>query len=93
MKSLVKVVLLLLKWAVLLIIGLELLAFAIVSISNYIIYGHIRDGSRAIYDPLYVVPQLQRMCATTTSFCPQPGKATKTIWMFGGLHHARFHGK
>ncbi len=83
MKSLVKVVLLLLKWAVLLIIGLELLAFAIVSISNYIIYGHIRDGSRAIYDP-YTLFRSSSGVRHTTSFCPQPGKATKTIWMFGG---------
>lgn len=83
MKTLGKAIFFLLKWVIILVVGVELLAFAIVSVSNYIIYGHIREGSRAIYDPYTLFREFEGP-RTTPNVCPQPGKETRLIWMLGG---------
>ena len=38
-------------WTFALLLSVELLAFAGISISNYLIYGHFKEGSRVKYDP------------------------------------------
>lgn len=65
-------------------LGVELAAFCIVSLTNVILYGHIREGSRAIYDPyaLFLQTSPERL---TLGNAPQGSNGdTKTVWMFGG---------
>ncbi len=83
MKWLFKSLFFLVKWLIILVLGVELLAFVIVSVSNYVIYGHIREGSRAVYDP-YTLFRTAAGQRETVNICPQPGKRTRTVWMFGG---------
>lgn len=83
MKTLGKALYFLIKWVVILVIGVELLAFAVISVSNFVIYGHIREGSRALYDP-YTLFRSSEGLRPTANVCPQQGKETRLIWMFGG---------
>lgn len=83
MKTVGKALLFLLKWALILVVSVELLAFAIVAVSNFVIYGHIREGSRAIYDP-YTLFRSSEGVRKTVNLCPQPGKENRLVWLFGG---------
>lgn len=83
MKTLGKILFFLLKWALVLVVGVELLAFAIVAVSNFVIYGHIREGSRAVYDP-YTLFRSSEGVRDTVNVCHQPDRQTRLIWLFGG---------
>lgn len=72
------------KWLLIGVLGLELCSFLIIAGSNYIIYGHVREGSRAHYDPYTLFLQSPEIRPTAhNSVSPQPGK-NRRIWMFGG---------
>ncbi|MCE5336351.1 MAG: hypothetical protein LLG06_17370 [Desulfobacteraceae bacterium] len=83
MKWLLGIVLRILKYLLLLLLFVEASSFLIVSVSNYIIYGHIHEGSRVRYDPyaLFLNTEGQRHTAYNAS---EPGAEDVTIWMFGG---------
>lgn len=83
MKIIFKSLLFVVKWALLLVLCVELLCFAIVSASNYIIYGHIREGSRVVYDPFTMFRSVWGLQPTTSCTAP-PGSKEVTIWVFGG---------
>ncbi len=72
------------KWLVIGALCVELCSFLIIAGSNYIIYGHIREGSRAHYDPYALflqAPEIRPTAHNTVS--PEPEKS-RTVWMFGG---------
>ncbi len=73
-----------LKWALIGVLLVEIASFIIVTASNYLMYGSVREGSRVRYDPytLYLSVQGPR---PTVPFpeCP-PGRPCRTIWLFGG---------
>ena len=74
----------LLKWIMIGALGVELFSFAVVSVSNFILYGHPREGSRAVYDPYTLFLQSPPVRPTAhNSVSPDAGKS-RTIWMFGG---------
>lgn len=74
----------LLKWLVIAVVAVEVCSFLIISISNIILYGHVREGSRAVYDPYTLFLQTPAVRPTTgNATSPEPGK-TRTIWVFGG---------
>lgn len=83
MKTLGKALLFIVKWLIILVVSVEILSFAIISVSNFIIYGHIREGSRALYDA-YSLFRSSEGVRETVNVCPQEGKETRVIWMFGG---------
>jgi lysophospholipase L1-like esterase len=83
MKSLVSWFFKLLTWAVAIVFMVELVSFAVVSVSNYIVYGHIREGSRVMYDP-YSLFRKKEGPRATTQFPAKPDQKKYTIWMFGG---------
>jgi len=66
------------------VILLELVSFAAISVSNYLLYGSIREGSRVRYDPwaLYLNVQGVRPTAHNPP-APLPGRIHR-IWLFGG---------
>jgi len=68
-KTLGKALYFLIKWTVILVVGVELLAFAVISVSNFVIYGHIREGSRALYDP-YTLFRSAEGLRPTANVCP-----------------------
>lgn len=71
------------KWALILVIGIEVFSFTVVTATNYILYGHAREGSRAVYDPytLFLQAHGQRQ---TTHNASDTTEEMQTIWMFGG---------
>ncbi len=72
-----------LKWVFFIALGIELVAFAVISISNYIIYGHIREGSRAMYDAYTLFRSSEDVRPTRA--CPNIGATQRlVVWMFGG---------
>ncbi len=83
MKLLVKYLFFLIKWLFIMAFSLELISFAIVSASNYIIYGHIREGSKVIYDP-YTMFRGKGGIRPTTPCTARPDSPKVRIWVFGG---------
>ena len=74
----------LIKWTIVAALGVELFCFILVSASNYIIYGQLREGSHAIYDPYTLFLQSTPVRPTANnSISPDPTK-NRTIWMLGG---------
>ena len=72
------------KWVLLALVTVEVLSFLIISISNYLIFNQIREGSPAIYDPyaLFLLPGGPR--PTAHNAATPAGPNHRVIWMFGG---------
>ncbi len=83
MKALFKALFFVVKWLLLLVLGVEMICFIFISVSNYIIYGHIREGSRVVYDPYTLFRNVSGLRPTTPCTAP-PGSRELTIWVFGG---------
>ncbi|MGA2734185.1 MAG: SGNH/GDSL hydrolase family protein [Syntrophobacteraceae bacterium] len=83
MKSLLKMAAGIFKTILVCLVLMEIVSFLVISISNYIIYGKVREGSRVSYDPyaLFLNREGQRPTAYNAS---EPGGNNVTIWMFGG---------
>lgn len=62
---------------------IELASFSIVSLTNVILYGHIREGSRAIYQPYGLFRQSPAIRSTTGN-PPEAREDNTHVWMFGG---------
>ncbi|MDD2901352.1 MAG: hypothetical protein PHU44_02840 [Syntrophales bacterium] len=69
-----------LKWLVFGLIMVEVSSFLAISLSNYWIYGQLRDGERVNYDPYALF--LEGVRPTLNN--PPPGKQALTFWFFGG---------
>lgn len=72
------------KWAVIGVICLEILSFTAITISNYIMYGHAREGSRAVYDPYTLFLQSGGIRPTANNTKSEDKSKNRIIWMFGG---------
>jgi len=80
MKRISQNLLILFKWFIGSIIMVEIASFLAISLSNYWIYGQLRDGERVNYDPYALFLEGVR----PTHNNPGPGKEALTIWLFGG---------
>ncbi len=58
----------------------EIASFLAISLSNYWIYGQLRDGDPVHYDPYALYLEGVRPTANN----PAPGKSQMTVWLFGG---------
>ncbi len=70
----------LLKWLIIGVILVELASFLAISLSNYWIYGQLRDGDPVHYDPYALFLEGVRFTANN----PAPGHNYPTCWLFGG---------
>lgn len=68
-------------WIFALLLSVELLAFAGISISNYLIYGHFKEGSRVKYDPYALFLNVKGGRPTRNN---PPDGTGRAVWMFGG---------
>lgn len=68
-------------WICALFLGVELLAFAGISISNLIIYGHFKEGSQVQYDPYVLFLNVEGRRPTRNN---PPDGTGRPVWMFGG---------
>ncbi|MHC1791117.1 SGNH/GDSL hydrolase family protein [Solidesulfovibrio sp.] len=73
------------KWTLLAVLAVEVLAFAVITTSNWIIYGNLREGPKAVYDPYTLFLMENGIWPTANSevinFHPE---LSRTIWFFGG---------
>ena len=69
-----------LKWLIGGIILLEVVCFLVICLSNYWIYGQLRDGELVHYDPYALFLEGTRR----TYHNPPTGKEALTFWFFGG---------
>jgi hypothetical protein len=74
----------LLKWIMISLLMLELTCFLVISASNYIIYGEIREGGRVYYDPPTLFLDAEGIRPTANIPHPTDIKPLMTIWLFGG---------
>lgn len=66
-------------------VALEIFCFLIVTIGNYLVYGHIWEGSRVRYDPYALFLNVEGVRLTTHNFTVGPdGKPRKIVWLLGG---------
>lgn len=79
-KRIFKGLLSLIKWAVFALIMVEVASFLVISLSNYWIYGQLRDGEVVRYDPYALFLEGVR----PTHNNPPPGERVLTVWLFGG---------
>jgi len=70
----------LLKWLIGGIVLLEISSFLVICLSNYWIYGQLRDGELVHYDPHALF--LEGVRPTFNN--PPAGKEVLTFWLFGG---------
>lgn len=73
------------KWTLLAVLAVEVLAFAVITTSNWIIYGNLREGPKAVYDPytLFLMENGIWPTANTEVINFHP-ELSRTIWFFGG---------
>lgn len=69
-----------LKWLIAGIIMVEIASFLTISLSNYWIYGQLRDGERVNYDPYALF--LEGVRPTFNN--PAAPEEALTVWLFGG---------
>jgi lysophospholipase L1-like esterase len=62
----------------------ELISFLVITASNYVLYGHAREGSRAVYDPNTLFLMAEGMRSTAYNSSSPDAEYNKRIWLFGG---------
>ncbi len=72
------------KWLILAVVSVEILSFLVITGSNYVMYGHAREGSRAVYDAYTLFLQEHAVRPTAYNSQSEDSGKNKYIWMFGG---------
>ncbi len=73
-----------LKWVILGVIGLEVLCFLIITVTNFVLWGHAREGSRAVYDPYTLFLQAHGIRGTAYNASSPDRAKNVVIWCLGG---------
>jgi hypothetical protein len=74
----------LVKWLIIAAVLVEIFSFLVITVSNYWIYGQIRDGDPVCYDPYALFIREGGPRPTVHNPGPQPTKDEKIFWLFGG---------
>jgi hypothetical protein len=82
-KKSLRLILSLLKWAVIVLVAVELMSFLVLTLGNLFIYGSVWEGSRVNYDAYTLFQEGPRHTANSIS-APTGSKDHRVIWMFGG---------
>ncbi|WP_300160511.1 SGNH/GDSL hydrolase family protein [Solidesulfovibrio sp.] len=74
-----------LKWAVIGVVCLEALSFAVITTTNWIIYGNLREGPKAVYDAYSLFLMENGVWPTAhATYVDNHPELSKVIWFFGG---------
>jgi hypothetical protein len=74
-----------LRWLIVGLVCLEILSFAVITTSNWIIYGNLREGPKAVYDPYTLFQMANQIWPTVDAVgTPPRPELSRTIWFFGG---------
>ncbi|MBM3299067.1 MAG: SGNH/GDSL hydrolase family protein [Deltaproteobacteria bacterium] len=66
------------------IISIEVLSFLAITITNFILYGHPREGPRSVYDPYTLFLQSAGPRTTMHNSVSLDPVKNRTLWLFGG---------
>lgn len=72
------------KWLVIAVLAIEVMSFIAITATNYVFYGHAREGSRAVYDAYTLFLQQHGVRPTAYNEQSEDPDKTKYVWMFGG---------
>jgi lysophospholipase L1-like esterase len=72
------------KWIVIAVICVEILSFLAITASNFILYGHLREGGRAVYDPYTLFLQEGGVRPTANNSHSEDKGKNRVLWLFGG---------
>lgn len=73
------------KWGVIGALCLEIISFAVITTSNWIIYGNMREGPRAVYDPYTLFLMANGIWPTSNNEVNKEyPELSRAIWFFGG---------
>lgn len=72
------------KWLIAGLICLEVLSFVAITATNFLLYGHAREGSRAVYDPYTLFLQSAGPRPTAYNSASADSKTNRTVWLLGG---------
>ena len=73
------------KWALAAVVFFEVLSFAVITTTNWIIYGNLREGPKAVYDPYALFLMGNGIWPTANGrIVENHPELSKTIWFFGG---------
>jgi hypothetical protein len=72
------------KWLIVAALCLEILSFLAITASNFILYGRLREGGRAIYDPYTLFLQEEGVRPTANNSHSQDEGKNRILWLFGG---------
>ncbi len=72
------------KWLLIAVIAVEAFSFIVIAGSNYLLYGHPREGSRAQYDPYTLFTMAHGLRKTAYNSSAADERLNRLIWMFGG---------
>lgn len=84
MKRLFRVFAKIVKWLIVAAICLEILSFLAITASNFILYGRLREGGRAVYDPYTLFLQEGGVRPTANNSNCQDKAKNRVLWLFGG---------
>jgi len=73
-----------LKWTILGLISLEVLSFVVITVTNVVLWGHAREGSRAVYDPYTLFLQAHGVRDTFYGAKSPDREKNVLIWCLGG---------
>jgi lysophospholipase L1-like esterase len=71
-------------WIISVALCVEFFCFLVVSATNFLLYGQLREGSRAIYDPYTIFLQEVPVRPTANNSVSANAAKNRTIWMLGG---------
>lgn len=71
-------------WLVLAVLGVEALCMAVITTTNYLIYGNLREGPKAVYDPYALFLMDTGVWPTEHVAVSEVPALNRTIWFFGG---------
>ncbi|WP_428563568.1 MAG: SGNH/GDSL hydrolase family protein [Solidesulfovibrio sp. DCME] len=73
------------KWGIIGVLCLEALSFAVITTTNWVIYGNLREGPKAVYDP-YALFLMGNGVWPTANIAVAEGypELSKVLWFFGG---------
>lgn len=74
----------LIKVAILAVVTVELLCFLFISLSNYLIYGKITEGSKVRYDPYALFLNREGQRPTVYNHSGDEAEKNRVVWAFGG---------
>jgi len=87
-KKLFRTLLVLVKWLVLALVCLEIFCFLVITVSNFLIFGHPWEGSRVDYDAYAIFLNVQGVQPTTgnppAEAARSAGRKPRRLWLLGG---------